>query len=116
MVFPDFNGAFYDANFPTHTDVLKYLHSFADHFNLNDHIKLQHMVIRVRPTEKTKWEIIAVNLANDKCIQTIHDAVSVCSGHFIEPFVPEIPDANKFQGKLIHSRDFRTAENFRGMM
>lgn len=115
MLIPGFYGSSYNADFPSHTDVFKYLHSFADHFNLREHVKFEHMVIRVRPTETTKWEIIAVNLKNDNCIKTIHDAVFVCNGHFSEPFIPNIQGATDFQGKLIHSHDFRSVEKFRGM-
>lgn len=115
MIIPGFHCAPYDTDFPPHTDVLKHLHSFADHFNLNEHIKYQHMVIHVRPTENTKWEIIAANLSNDKHIKTIHDAVFICNGHFFEPYIPNVEGVAEFRGKLIHSHDFRSAQHFRGM-
>lgn len=116
MLIPGFDGVTpYNDDFPSHTDVLKYLHLFADHFDLIEHIKYQYMVIRVRPIVNTKWEIIAMNLSNDKHIKTIHDAVFVCSGRFTEPYIPNIQGVGEFQGKLIHSHDFRSAEQFRGM-
>lgn len=115
MLIPGFNDTFYNDDFPPHTDVLKYLHLFAEHFNLNVHIKYQHMVTRVRPIANTKWEIVAVNLSDDKHIQQIHDFVFVCNGHFFEPFIPNVQGVAEFQGKLIHSHDFRSAEQFRGM-
>lgn len=114
MLIPGFDGTFYNDDFPSHTDVLKYLHLFVDHFNLNKHIKYQHMVIRVRPIVNMKWEICAVNLSNDKHIKTIHDIVFVCNGHFSIPYIPEIDGVAKYQGKLIHSHDFRSAEHFQG--
>lgn len=73
------------------------------------------MVTRVRPIANTKWEIIAVNLSNDKHIKQIHDAVFVCNGHFTEPYIPNIHGVAEFQGKLIHSHDFCSADHFRGM-
>lgn len=115
MVIPGLDDTFYNDDFPLHTDVLKYLRLFADHFNLNGHIKCQHMVTRVRPIANTKWEIVAVNLADDKHIEHIHDFVFVCNGHFFEPYIPNVQDADEFQGRLIHSHDFRSAEHFRGM-
>lgn len=114
MTIPGFDENFYNDDFPPHTDVLKYLHAFADHFNLNGHIKYQHMVTRVRPIANTQWEIAAVNLSDDKHIKQIHDFVFVCNGHFFEPFIPNIQGAAEFEGKLIHSHDFRSAEHFRG--
>lgn len=115
MIIPGFDGASYDTEFPSQADVLKYLHSFANHFELNEHIKYEHMVTRVRLTENTKWEIIAMNLINDTSIKAIHDVLFVCNGHFFEPFIPSITGAHEFHGKLIHSHDFRSAEIFRGI-
>lgn len=101
--------------FPPHPDVLKYLHSYADLFDLNKHIKLNHLVVRALPTEDDKWEVIVKDLVNNKFITKTYDAVFVCNGHFFAPFIPEIEGASTFKGKLMHSHNFRTSEAFRGM-
>lgn len=66
------------------------------------------------PIENDKWEIIVKDLPNDRFMTQIYDAIFVCNGHFSEPFIPEIESANEFEGKLMHSHDFRTAEAFHG--
>jgi len=43
-------------SFITSQQVLDFLRSYADHFNLRPHIKLQHEVIRVRP-RLNDWEV-----------------------------------------------------------
>lgn len=37
--------------------VLNYLEAYANHFNVVEHIKFGHHVIRVRPVEESKWEV-----------------------------------------------------------
>lgn len=102
------------APFPSQSDMLSYLRSYAEHFDLSQHIKLNHVVIRVRPIENDRWEIIVHNLLENKFITTIYDAVFVCNGHFFEPFSPNFEGTNEFKGKLLHSHDFRSAERFQG--
>lgn len=38
-------------------DFLAYLRDYANHFGVNGLVKLNHLVLRVRPIEKTKWEV-----------------------------------------------------------
>lgn len=45
-------------SFITSHQVLDFLRSYADHFDLRPHIKLQHEVIRVRP-RVDDWEVSA---------------------------------------------------------
>lgn len=102
------------APFPSQSDMLNYLRSYADHFDLNQHIKFNHLVIRVRPIKNDRWEIIAHNLLENKFITTVYDAVFVCNGHFFEPFIPNFAGTKEFKGKLLHTHDFRSAERFQG--
>lgn len=47
-----------EESFITSQQVLEFLRSYADHFKLRPHIKLQHEVIRVRP-RLNDWEVSA---------------------------------------------------------
>lgn len=114
MEVPDFHLPDDIAPFPSQPDMLNYLRSYADHFNLSEYIKFNHLVIRVRPIENDRWELIAHNLLEDKFITTIYDIVFVCNGHFFEPFIPNFEGTKEFKGELIHSHDFRSAERFQG--
>jgi len=42
------------------------------------------------------------------------DNVVVCTGYNRKPFLPEWPGQDKFAGTLLHSREYRNAEPFRG--
>lgn len=114
--FPDYHHPNNTASFPTQSDMLNFLHSYANHFNLNKHIELNHLVVRVLPIENGQWEVIVKDLPNNKYMTKIYDAVFVCNGHYFAPRIPEIEGANVFKGKIFHSHDFRKAEAFKGII
>lgn len=101
------------ASYPPQPDVLKYLHSYADRFGMKNHIKLNHLVIRVLPIEDRKWEVIVKDLPNNEFQTLIYDYVFVANGHFSSPRYPSIPGMEDFKGKML-SIDYRLAETFRG--
>lgn len=114
MEFPDYHHPNNMSSFPSQADILKFLHSYADHFNLNKLIKLNHQVILVLPTENDKWEVTVKDLQTSKYVTNVHDAIFICNGHYFAPRIPIIEGRNEFKGKVMHSHDFRRAEDFRG--
>ena len=42
------------------------------------------------------------------------DYVMVASGHYSVPFVPYYPGVERFPGRVMHSHDFRDANEFKG--
>lgn len=103
------------SSYPAHTEILKYLHSYADRFGLKKTLKVNHLVVRVLPIENEKWEVIVKDLPNDTFKTLIYDVVFVCNGNFASPRFPKIPGLDDYKGKFIHSHDFRTSKAFRGM-
>lgn len=115
MEFPDFPYPDDTMSYPPQTDVLNYLHSYANHFDLKRLVKFSHLVIRVAPVEGEKWEIVTKNLPDNTFETRIFDAVFICNGHYSETRIPDIPGVELYEGKVLHSHDFRRAEAFRGM-
>lgn len=103
-------------SFQPQKDVLKYLRSYAERFDLNKYIKLSHLVVRVDPIENDKWNVTVRDLPNNKNITQIYDAVLVCNGHYFDPKYPKIEGTSEFKGRLMHSRDYRKASAFRGKL
>lgn len=114
MEYPDFPYPNGTKSYPPQSEVLKFIHSYADKFDLKKHIKFSHIVIRVLPIEDGKWEIIVKNLPTNTFETIIYDAVFIANGHFVAPRIPHIDGVNEFKGKILHSHDFRTAEAYRG--
>ncbi|XP_031638724.1 senecionine N-oxygenase-like [Contarinia nasturtii] len=112
MEFPDFPYPNGTIPYPPQADVLNYLHSYADHYDIKKHIKLNHLVIRVLPIEDDKWEVIVKDLPNNEFQTLTYDYVFVCNGHFSSPRYPSIPGIKEFEGKMLHSHDYRKPESF----
>lgn len=115
MAFPDHPYPEHTAPFPTQPEVMAYIESYANRFNLKRFIKFNHLVVRVSPIENDKWEVIVKNLPNNTFETHIYDAVFDASGHFTKPQFTNIPGANEFNGKYMHSKHYRRPDKFIGM-
>lgn len=116
MEYPDFKYPNGTLPYPSQADVLKYLDSYANRFDIKKHIKLNHLVIRILPIEGDKWEVIVKNLPNDIFETLTFDAIFVCNGHFASPRYPSIPGSDEFEGNILHTHDYRSADPFRGKL
>lgn len=116
MEYPDVHYPEDTLSFPTQQDVLNYLHSYANQFELKKYIRFNHLVIRVSPIPDDRWEIVVQNVRDNTYETKFFDAVFICNGHYSAPQIPKIPGANEFKGIMFHSHDFRSAEAFRGML
>jgi dimethylaniline monooxygenase (N-oxide forming) len=44
----------------------------------------------------------------------VFDAVMICNGHYHTPALPDIPGRETFEGRQIHSHDYRKPDGFQG--
>lgn len=112
MSFPDFLFPPNELSFVPASDVLQYLNLYADKFMLRQFVKFEHQVVRVRPMLDGAWEVMVRNLAQDKLVAEMFDAVFVCNGHFSTPSFPHYRDNITFRGNQIHSHDYRRPKMF----
>ena len=99
------------SEFPHHSEVLKYLHDYADNFGLRDCIQFRSAVENV--TKKGEgWEV-TINKEGTKST-AYFDAIAVCSGIYNEPRLPNFPGAEKFQGTILHGIDYKEPSIFTG--
>ncbi|XP_070697593.1 uncharacterized protein [Pempheris klunzingeri] len=121
MKFPDFPFEPQPQSFVSHQEVLKYLESYCDSHSIRPHIRFNTVVENVKPvlmtTEdeevRTTWEVTSSDPLG--CCKTeTFDAVFVCTGHFTDPHIPDIPGIENFNGKVLHSHDYRYAKPFSG--
>nr|XP_043630834.1 probable flavin-containing monooxygenase 1 [Erigeron canadensis] len=111
-----------NTTFPSYVEVLDYLNSYANHFNLFKFIKFNSKVIEIRLAKdqssspepaadgKTVWEV-AVQTKNNDSIQWYgFEFIVMCMGKYGD--VPIIPKhgMNKgpqvFKGKVMHSQEY----------
>lgn len=63
---------------------------------------------------RNKWEITIINLKDLQEVKQTYDAVFVCNGRYSKPKFPRniIDLRNTFNGKIIHSHDYRDNKSY----
>ncbi|CAP39144.2 Protein CBG22582 [Caenorhabditis briggsae] len=99
------------ANFMHNTEMYRYLHNYAKHYDLEKHIKFNHKVNSIHRNEdydKTgKWK---VNYTDDEGAthDAVFDGILLCSGHHTTPNWPKkFRGQNDFKGRIIHSHSYK---------
>ena len=137
--YPANNSTSFAPSFVHHSEVLKYLEGYAEHFHLRPLINLHSKVVSIAPhkddvqTEKNqvsgtasiKWELDSIQQTNhlnaeekeQKQYQRrreVFDAVFICTGHFTHPRLPReaIEGFDQYQGLIMHSHDYRVPDPF----
>lgn len=111
-------------DFPSAQQMLEYLNSYAEAFNLRPHIQFRTKVVMCLPLpngltsggnepvaiptrrdsdKDARWQ---VELANGE--KRIYKGVIVCSGHHWDKRFPNYP--GRFTGEFIHSKDYKNPQ------
>lgn len=114
MRFLDYDVAVKNKSFLDTDEVLAYLQSYANHFNIPALVQFKHQVIRVLSTKDKRWEVLVKDLKSGNYSTEIFEFVMVCNGQQTCPFWPEIKGQDLFKGRQRHSIDFRRKEEFKG--
>ena len=94
-------------DYPGHAQVLAYLHDYARHFGLHQHIELGRRIVDVRPRTEGGWTATL-----DGGETRHYRGVVVANGHHHRPRFPQY--AGSFHGNEVHSADYRRADRFTG--
>ena len=105
------------ALFPQHTAVRDYLESYSD--EIKPIISLHTQVLSVKKVRSEKqacWEVEVLDLKTNQQRSGEFDAVMVCSGHYNDPFIPEIKGLAEFNrthpGCVSHSKFYRRPDQY----
>ena len=112
LAFSDFPLPENLPDFPHHTDLLQYLRNYANHFGLQQYIRLNTVVESVEPAEQWKWTVCT--RTGDTTATETFAAVVVCSGRDRYPTLPNIPGLEPFSGEILHSSRYKGPEGFAG--
>lgn len=115
MGYPDFPIPDQQKSYIPQRDMLSFLELYAKKFDVYKHIKFEHYVIRVRPLDDKKWEVIVRDLPNNTYHTSEYDSVIVCNGHYSTPLIPDYPGRNLYKGNQIHSHNYRCPNPFKGL-
>lgn len=97
--------------YPHHPRVLDYIVRFVELHDLTPLISFGTAVVNVERVG-SKWRVSTQNGA-DRNVANF-DAVVVGNGHYNAPYIPDLPGIKEWveagKGKVMHSRQYRTAE------
>jgi len=114
--FSDFPMPAEFPNFMHNKYVLRYFHMYCEKFDLMKHIHFNTEIVRISKhenfSETGQWNVKVRDRKSGKEISEIFDAVLVCTGHHAEKKVPKFEGQEEFQGKVIHSHDYKKPTGF----
>jgi len=90
--------------YPRHDQMAKYFADFAEHFDLNKHIRFRSPVTRIERTD-SGWLISTENSSE------LYSHVIVASGHQNIPQMPKLP--GDFSGPVVHSQNYRKPDEYK---
>ncbi|XP_051121363.1 flavin-containing monooxygenase FMO GS-OX-like 2 [Andrographis paniculata] len=116
MGFPDYPFGSRSKNpdsriFPGHQEVLDFIKGYADFFQLVELIRFNTEVERVEQAGP-EWVVQSRLTSSGSVSEEMFDAVVVCSGHYSQPRLAQIPGMEKWPGEQIHSHNYRGPEPF----
>ncbi len=94
-------------DYPSHVQVLDYLRSYAEAFDLTRDIQFNTIVERAEPQDG-RWRIQVAGEAGPRT----YSGVVVANGHHFKPHTPEFP--GQFSGEVMHVRDYEGPEQLNG--
>jgi cation diffusion facilitator CzcD-associated flavoprotein CzcO len=86
-------------DYPHHTQILDYLHSYAEAFSLRDRIRFETPVEHAQRKDAGGWEITLGDGSTEE-----FDFLVVGNGHHWDPRFPDFP--GNFDGETIHSHHY----------
>lgn len=94
-------------DFPSASQMLAYLNSFVEHFQLDKNIELNREVSLVKPIENNLWSVTFSDRE-----QRIYKGIILCNGHHWHKRFPQF--AGSFNGEIIHSKDYKKPSQLQG--
>jgi len=113
--YPDFPMPDSAPDYLHHTDVLAYLHRYADHFGLTERIEFRTSVEACTPLGEARDSGWAVELDGPDGPETRrYRRLVVANGHNWFPKLPSYPGQDDFTGELIHAATYKHPDQLAG--
>ncbi len=105
--FADFPMPEHFADYPKHTEILQYLHSFTEAYGLREKITFGTSAKMLRKTNQDRWQ---VELSNGELRE--YKAVVCATGSQWQANMPELKGT--FEGEIRHSQTYKDIREFDG--
>jgi len=87
-------------HYPSHRQVFDYMRSFAEHYELYQHITFEKSVEHVRPVEGGGWQV----QIEGETTPRDYAGVVIANGHHWNPRFPKFP--GNFAGRIMHAHEY----------
>lgn len=111
MAYSDFVPTDERYRFWNKQEYREYLEKYVETYKLLSSIKFEQEVESVEK-QGDSWHV-SVNSSGKKNNYTF-DSVAICSGMFVHKKIPDFKGLDDFSGKIVHTKDYSNAEQFRG--
>ena len=98
-------------SFPPREVLKDYIIGRAEKSELKKNVKFNTTVTSVT-SDGDAFNVSYKDKVEDKISSERFDNVVVATGHFSVPYIPEYKGMSSFPGRIMHSHDFRDAEEF----
>lgn len=113
MSFSDFDYPAGTQMFPTNQEVLAYLVAYARHYGLEPHLHLNTRVELISRRPAGYYWVSTIDQAGKRHSE-LFSHVIVATGRYNKPRYPSTPGLEHFQGRVLHSFEYRGRQDFRG--
>ncbi|CAL1541313.1 unnamed protein product [Lymnaea stagnalis] len=118
MAFSDYPMPDYYPNFCHNTDVLNYFVDYCKHFGVDKYIRYNTEVMQLKKhnsySSTGRWELRLKDHKTGQETNEVFDFIVVANGHHGVPNMPVFPGQDKFEGKIIHSKEFKDVKSIDG--
>lgn len=102
-------------SYPPRAVLADYIRGRAEKSGMRKNVRFNHAVRQVVYWDKSEtFTVSACDLKSGKVSREEFDYVVVATGHFATPNVPKFEGFETFNGRILHSHDFRDALEFKG--
>merc|ERR1712087_355107 len=91
-----------------------YLGRFADFWKLRPNLQFNTAVTKVEDRPDGKWNVYTKKNGSDEVICEVFTNVVIANGINRFPNIPDIPNKDKFKGRIMHSSEYRKAQDLAG--
>jgi cation diffusion facilitator CzcD-associated flavoprotein CzcO len=98
-------------------DILRYLHSTMNEFDIARHIRFGHLVKRAQwSSETSQWSVEVERVGTGDTVTFTCGFLFMCSGYYSyrEGFTPEFPGRERFRGEVIHPQKWTNDVSYSG--
>ncbi|XP_070548157.1 flavin-containing monooxygenase 2-like [Ptychodera flava] len=114
MTFSDFPYPKENTPFMPHRMVLRHIQNYAEHFNLEKHIRFNTDVIDVQRNNDGKYWKLQIKDKDGKLSTEEFDYIMICTSVYNRAAIPSYPGMENFKGNKIHANEYREASKFKG--